>query len=81
MFLDIYIHNKYPKSYIMSNTKNPAQLQDALNNYLGDSATQQSTQGQEMDCTSGVCVIKGDKSLVEKINKKILTDDGRQLLI
>ena len=35
---------------------------------------------QNMDCTSGVCVIKGDKSLVERINKKIITEDGRQLL-
>lgn len=33
-----------------------------------------------LDCTSGVCVIKGDKSLVERINKKIITEDGRQLL-
>ena len=33
-----------------------------------------------MDCSSGVCVIKGDKSLVERINKKIITEDGRQLL-
>jgi hypothetical protein len=65
----------------MNNTKNPAQLQDALNNYLGDAAIQQEQPNQEMDCSSGVCVIKGDKSLVEKINKKILTDDGRQLLI
>lgn len=65
----------------MNNTKNPAQLQDALNNYLGDATLPQGPQGQEMDCSSGVCVIKGDKSLVEKINKKILTDDGRQLLI
>lgn len=34
----------------------------------------------EMDCASGVCVIKGDKSLVERINKKIITEDGRELL-
>ncbi len=33
-----------------------------------------------MDCSSGVCVIKGDKSIVERINKKIITEDGRQLL-
>lgn len=33
-----------------------------------------------LDCSSGVCVIKGDKSLVERINKKIITEDGRQLL-
>ena len=34
----------------------------------------------DLDCTSGVCVIKGDRSLVERINKKIITEDGRQLL-
>lgn len=34
----------------------------------------------DMDCSSGVCVIKGDKSLIERINKKIITEDGRQLL-
>lgn len=64
----------------MSNTKNPQDLQNALNNFLGDQAAN-TQQSQDMDCSSGVCVIKGDKSLVEKINKKIITDDGRQLLI
>lgn len=38
------------------------------------------TQNPEVDCTSGVCVIKGDKSIVERVNKKIITEDGRQLL-
>ena len=33
------------------------------------------------NCPNGVCVIKGDKSLIERINKKIITEDGRQLLI
>jgi hypothetical protein len=28
-----------------------------------------------------VCIIKGDKSIVERINKKIITEDGRQLLV
>jgi hypothetical protein len=37
-------------------------------------------QDPNMDCSSGVCIIKGDKSLVERINKKIITEDGRQLL-
>lgn len=37
-------------------------------------------QDQNLDCSSGVCVIKGDKSLIERINKKIITEDGRQLL-
>jgi hypothetical protein len=49
----------------------------ALNNTL-DSML--SNQDPNMDCSSGVCVIKGDKSLIERINKKIITEDGRQLL-
>ncbi len=35
----------------------------------------------EMDCTGDECIIKTDKSLVERINKKIVTDDGRELLM
>ena len=49
------------------------ELNKALEGYLN-------TENQDMDCSSGVCVIKGDKSLVERINKKIITEDGRQLL-
>ncbi len=52
--------------------KNTEDLNKALDSML---------ENQEMDCSSGVCVIKGDKSLVERINKKIITEDGRQLLI
>jgi hypothetical protein len=36
---------------------------------------------EDLDCSSGVCVIKNDKSIQERINKKIITEDGRQLLI
>jgi hypothetical protein len=36
---------------------------------------------ENMDCSSGVCIIKNDKSLIERMNKKIITEDGRQLLI
>lgn len=35
---------------------------------------------QNMDCNEDGCIIKTDKSLVERINKKIITEDGRQLL-
>jgi hypothetical protein len=49
------------------------ELKKALDNVL-------ETQNPELDCTSGVCVIKGDKSILERINKKIITEDGRQLL-
>jgi hypothetical protein len=48
-------------------------LNKALDGYLN-------TENLDMDCSSGVCVIKGDKSLIERINKKIITEDGRQLL-
>jgi hypothetical protein len=37
-------------------------------------------ENQSMDCNDEGCIIKSDKSLVERINKKIITEDGRQLL-
>jgi hypothetical protein len=37
------------------------------------------TENQE-ECVGDECLIKTDKSLVERINKKIITEDGRQLL-
>jgi hypothetical protein len=62
----------------MKNMKNTdvknKELQKALDAML------ENDQNPEMDCTSGVCIIKGDKSIVERINKKIITEDGRQLL-
>lgn len=59
-------------------------LQNNINKFLSDeekAKLAQQQQQQEMDCSSGVCVIKGDKSLVERINKKIITEDGRELLM
>ena len=62
----------------MENTKKldkkTKDLQKALDAML------ENDQNPEMDCSSGVCIIKGDKSIVERINKKIITEDGRQLL-
>jgi len=63
----------------MENTQNidakkAEQLKKAMNDFLN------TPEDPNMDCSSGVCVIKGDKSLVERINKKIITEDGRQLL-
>lgn len=60
-------------------TKNAPKNTEELNKALD--AMLEIQQNQEMDCSSGVCVIKGDKSLVERINKKIIIEDGRQLLI
>jgi hypothetical protein len=58
------------------NNPNPKQNTEALKKALDNMLEQD----PNMDCTSGVCIIKGDKSLVERINKKIITEDGRQLL-
>ena len=55
--------------------KDNKNLDKALDGFLNTE-----NQDPNLDCTSGVCVIKGDKSLVERINKKIITEDGRQLL-
>lgn len=57
------------------NEKDVKNLDKALNGFL-----EQNEQDPNLDCSSGVCIIKGDKSLVERINKKIITEDGRQLL-
>lgn len=60
----------------MENKIDEKDIKKAIDSFLDEQPT-----NDEMDCTSGVCVIKGDKSLVEKINKKIIIEDGRQLLI
>lgn len=57
------------------NTSSVKNLNNALDGYLNNE-----NENPDLDCSSGVCVIKGDKSLVERINKKIITEDGRQLL-
>jgi hypothetical protein len=57
------------------NKKDVKNLDKTLDGFLNNE-----NQDPNLDCTSGVCVIKGDKSLVERINKKIITEDGRQLL-
>jgi|TARA_Y100000389_G_scaffold101490_1_gene98291 hypothetical protein len=62
----------------MSDKKN---LENSLNDFLSEEEKQKQMENDpNMDCSSGVCIIKGDKSLVERINKKIITEDGRQLL-
>ena len=62
----------------MSDKKN---LENSLNDFLSEEEKQKQMENDpNMDCSSGVCIIKGDKSLVKRINKKIITEDGRQLL-
>lgn len=65
----------------MENDKKDDKLKkgDNLNKAL-DGFLNTENNDSNLDCSSGVCVIKGDKSLIERINKKIITEDGRQLL-
>ena len=61
----------------MSDNKNEKDLNQELDNFLGGQP-----QPTQDDCNGDrECMIKTDKSLVERINKKIITDDGRQLLM
>lgn len=53
------------------NNDNKKDLNKSLEDFLGTN--------QEDTC-QGDCVIKSDKSLIERINKKVITEDGRQLL-
>ena len=61
----------------MSNNKNEKdtnqEVNQELDKFLGNSTQE--------DCTGDECIIKTDKSIVERMNKKIITDDGRQLLM
>lgn len=66
----------------MKDEKDEKGLNLALDSFLGQPTQPNNQQeGEEMDCSSGVCVIKNDKSILERINKKIIVEDGRQLLI
>lgn len=64
----------------MENKTKEKDLQKAMDDFLKEQPALSETT-EEMDCSSGVCVIKNDKSVLERINKKIITEDGRQLLI
>lgn len=77
--MDIYNKIIYQNLKIMEDkniknqTSNNSDIIKALDDMLEN-------KDSNLDCSSGVCVIKGDKSLIERINKKIITEDGRQLL-
>jgi len=56
--------------------ENNKKLKDTLNSFLSDEVSE-----DNLECTRENCIIKGDKSLVERINKRVLTEDGRELLM
>lgn len=59
------------------NKKDNQNLNSSLNGFLG----QEQNNLNDENCTSEECRIKKDKSIVERVNKKIITEDGKQLLI
>ena len=63
----------------MSDNKNEKDLSNGLDQFLGQPNTQ--NEQSEEECTTEECLIKTDKSIIERVNKKIITDDGRQLLM
>lgn len=60
-------------------------INDAVNQFLNPktvvSVSDDGMESQECDLTTGECyIIRSKDGLVERINKKYVTDDGRQLL-
>jgi hypothetical protein len=61
----------------MSDDKNKQNIDQELDQFLG-----QPEESQQEDCNGDKdCMIKQNKGLVERINKTIVTEDGRQLLM
>lgn len=60
----------------MANNKEKKNLDDSLNGFLGETSNE-----NDENCNTEECRVKRDRSLVERINKKIITEDGKQLLI
>jgi len=60
----------------MSNDKNKQNIDQELDQFLGQE------QPKQEDCNGDKeCMIKQNNGLVERINKTIKTEDGRQLLM
>jgi len=60
----------------MKNELTNKDLDKKLDDFLGEEET-----NQTIECKDDVCIIKNDKSIVERLNKKVITQDGRQLLM
>jgi len=50
-------------------------LNKKLDDFLGEDKSTQT-----IECKDDVCIIKNDKSIVERVHKTVITQDGRQLL-
>lgn len=52
------------------------QIKGSLENFLSDDKNQ-----QNIECKEDVCYVNDGKEIVERIQKKLVTSDGRRLLI
>lgn len=59
-----------------NNKEKNNQIKDSLENFLSDNQTNKNS-----ECKEDVCYVNDGKEIVERIDKKILTGDGRRLLI
>lgn len=60
----------------MDNNKDKKDLNSSLDGFIGQNSNE-----NDENCNTEECRVKRDRSLVERINKKIITEDGKQLLI
>lgn len=54
------------------NSKKSNKLNNELDAFLGE---------ENLECTGNECKLKSKDGLVEVVNKKFITEDGRQLLM
>lgn len=54
-------------------------MENKLEDFLNDGTDEGTTCDINGNCTTKE--IKGDKSIVERVNKRIIIEDGRQLLM
>ena len=71
--------------FIKENTMNNEKLNSALNNYMEPknvrNVSNDGMEREECDLKTGECyIIRSKDGIVERINKKFITEDGRQLL-
>ena len=60
----------------MTTKKDKEKLEDKLDEFIG------TTSPEDCDCTTEECRIKHKKDgLVERVSKKLIIEDGRELLI
>lgn len=59
-----------------NNKEKNNEIKNSLENFLSDNQTNKNS-----ECKEDVCYVNDGKEIVERIDKKILTGDGRRLLI